>query len=101
MVKFWKFTEKLTTSQSIRYCLKCKICNEKETYIEKTIGDNTKRFKVRINQQFSDCNTRVSKCKLPRHVYDCDIKNNCLEELFFSLNIMLRLDLKPFKSISI
>ena len=25
---------------------KCKMCNEKDTYIGKTIGDNTKGFKV-------------------------------------------------------
>ena len=101
MVKFWKFAEKLTAAQSITYCLKCKMCNKKETYIGKTIGDNTKRFKARINQQISDCKTGVSKCKFPRHVYDCGIKNNCLKEPFLSLNIMLRLDLKPLKSISI
>ena len=68
------------------------MCNEKETYIGKTIGDNSKGFKVRINQHISDCKTRVSTCKFPRHVYDCGIKNNCLEEQFFSLNIMLQLN---------
>ena len=68
------------------------MCNEKQTYIEKTIGDNTKGFKVRINQHISDCKTGDSTCKFPRHVYDCGIKNNCLEEPFFSLNIMLRLN---------
>ena len=30
--------------------LKCLMCNEKETYIGKTIGDNTKGFKVRVKQ---------------------------------------------------
>ena len=37
--------------------LKCKMCNEKETYIGKTTGENTKGFKVRINQHISDCKT--------------------------------------------
>ena len=68
------------------------MCNEKEIYIRKTIGDNTKEFKVRINQHIFDCKTGVSTCKFPRHVYDCGIKNNCLEEPFFILNIMLRLN---------
>ena len=66
------------------------MCNEKETYYGKTIGDNMKGFKVRINQHISDCKTGVSTCKFLCHVYICGIKNNCLEEPFFSLNIMLR-----------
>ena len=57
----------------------------------KTIGDNTKRFKVRINQHISECKTGVSTYEFPHHVYDCGIKNNCLQEPFFSLN-MLRLN---------
>ena len=36
------------------------MCNEKETYIGKTIRDNTKGSKVRINQHISDCKTGVS-----------------------------------------
>ena len=79
-------------SVNVIYYLKCKMCKEKETYIGKTKGDNTKRFKVRINQHTSECKTGDSTCKFPCHVYDCGIKNNCLEELFFSLNIMLRLN---------
>ena len=31
------------------YYFKCKICIEKEKYIGKTIGDNTKGFKIRRN----------------------------------------------------
>ena len=68
------------------------MCNEKETCIGKTKADNTKGFKVRINQHISDCKIGDSTCKLMRHVYDCGSKNNCLEEPFFSLNIMLRLN---------
>ena len=67
------------------------MCNKKETYSGRKIRDNKKGFKVRINQHISDCKTGVSICKSPRHVYDWGIKNNCLEEPFFSLNIMLRL----------
>ena len=37
-------------SVNVIYYLKCKMCNKKETYIGKTIRDNTKGFKVRINQ---------------------------------------------------
>ena len=67
------------------------MCNKKGTYIGKTIGDNTKGFKVITNQHISDSKTVVSTRKFSRHVYDCDIKKNCLEELFFSLNVILRL----------
>ena len=66
--------------------------NKKERYIGKTIEDNTKGFEVRTNPQISYSKTGVSTCKFPRHVYDCVIKDDCLEETFFSLNIMLRLN---------
>ena len=79
-------------SVNVIYYLKCKMCNKKETYIGKTIGDNAKGFKVRINQRISDCRKGDSTCKFPRHVNDCGIKNNCLEEAFFSLNVILRLN---------
>ena len=75
-------------SVSVIYYLKSNMCNKKETYIGKTIRGNTKGFKVRINQHISDCKTGISTCKFLRHVCDCGIKNNCLEEPFFSLNIM-------------
>ena len=68
------------------------LCNEKEICIGKTIGDNTKGFKVRINLHISYFKTVASTCKFPRHIYDSCIKNNCLEEPFFILNIMLRLN---------
>ena len=77
-VKFGKFAEKLTATQSVIHYLKCKMCSEKKTYIKKTIRDNTKEFKDRINQHFSDC--KISTCKFPCHVYDYGIKNNCQEE---------------------
>ena len=48
------------------------MCHEKQTYIEKTIGNNTTGFKVRINQHISGCKTGDSTCKFLRHVYDCD-----------------------------
>ena len=79
-------------SFSVIYSLECKMRNEKETYIEKTIEDTTKGLKVRISQHVSDCKAGISACKFPRHVYDCGIKNNCLQEPFFSLNIMLQLN---------
>ena len=88
--EIWRETD--YHSVNVLYYLKCKRCNEKETYIWKTIGDNIKEFKVRINQHISDCKTGDSTSKFPHHVYDCGIKNDCLEEPFFSLNIMLRLN---------
>ena len=75
------------------------MCNEKETYIGKAKGANTKEFKVRINQHISDCKTGDSTCKFPCHVYNCGIKNNCLEESFFSLNIMFRLNKSELETI--
>ena len=68
--------------------LKCKMCNEKEKYVEKTLADNTKGFKVTINQHIFDCETRVSTCKFSDDVFYCGIKNNCLQEPRFSLNVL-------------
>ena len=51
------------------YYLKYKLCNEKETYIDKTLGDNTKGFKVTINQHIFDCETEISACKFPLDVF--------------------------------
>ena len=45
-------------SVNVIYYLKCKMRDEKKTYIGKTKGDNTKGLKVRINQHVSDCKTR-------------------------------------------
>ena len=67
------------------------MCNEKETYIGKTTGDNAKGFKLRTNQHISDCKTGVSTCKFPHHLCDYGIKNKCLEEPF-SLNITFQLN---------
>ena len=49
------------------------MCIEKEKDIGKT-GWN--------KLTHSDCMTGVSACKFPRHVYDCGINNNCLQEPF-------------------
>ena len=92
MIKFGKFAEKLTATQSMSSVTWNIKCVTKKKHIGKTKRDNTKGFKVRINQHISDCKTGDSTCKFPRHVYDCGIKNNCLEEPFFSLNIMLGLN---------
>ena len=69
-----------------------KFVTKKKHILGKTIGDNTKGFKLRKNQHISDCKTGVSTRKFPRHVYECGTKNNCLEEPFFSLNIMFWLN---------
>ena len=75
-------------SVNIIYYLKCKICY---LYWESKSRQH-KRFKVRIYQHISCYKTGDSTCKFVRHVYNFSIKNNCLEEPFFSLNIMLRLN---------
>ena len=65
------------------------MCKKKETYIGKTVGDNIVGFKSRINQHISDCRTGDSTCKFPIHVYKCDLKNKCLNEPFFEINVMM------------
>ena len=56
MIKSSKFAEKLTATQSMSYIIwNIKFCNEKEAYIGKTIGNNTKGFKVRRNKHISNC----------------------------------------------
>ena len=52
------------------------MCDHKETYIGKTVGDNVVRFKSRINQHISVCRTGTSTCKFPIHLYQCTMKNN-------------------------
>ena len=79
-------------SVNVIYYLKCRMCNGKETYIGKTIGNITTGFKGRINQHIHESKTGISTCKFPRHVFSCGTKNNCLNEPFFSLDIMLRLN---------
>ena len=56
-------------SVNVIYYLKCKMCNEKETCTGNTKRDNTKGFKVRINQHSSDCKTWDSTFNFPRDVY--------------------------------
>ena len=47
-------------------------------------------FKSRINQYISDCRTVTSTCKFPINVYHCAMKNQCLKEPYFELNIMMK-----------
>ena len=91
--KTWEIRSNITCrDNNIVYYLKCNMCNKQTTYIGKTIGDITHGFKPRMNQHISDCRHDKSTCKFPRHVYDCGIKNNCLKEPFFEINVMLKLN---------
>ena len=67
------------------------MCDHKEAYIGKTVGNNVVGFKSRISQHISDFRTGTSTCKFPIHVYHCNIKNKCLKEPYFQLNIMMKL----------
>ena len=67
------------------------MCDHKETYIGKTVGDNVVGFKSRINQHISVCRTVTSAGKFPIHVYHCAMKNKCLKEPYFQLNIIMKL----------
>ena len=75
------------------YNLKCNMCDHKETYIGKTVGDNGVGFKDRINQRMSDCRSIdcISTCKFPVQAYLCAVKNKYLKEPYFQLNIMVKL----------
>ena len=67
------------------------MCDHKETCIGKTVGDNVVGFRGRMNQHISDCRTGTSTCKFLIHVYHCAMKNKCLKEPYFQLNIMMKL----------
>ena len=62
------------------------MCDHKETYIGKTVGDNVVGFKSRINQHISDCRTGTCTSKFPIHAYHCAMKIKCLKEPYFQLN---------------
>ena len=92
--KTWYIRSMITChSVNVIYFLTCNMCNN-ETYIGKTIGDTKhgRGFKVRMNQHISESRTGESSCKFPNHVYNCGIKNNCLIEPFFKINVMISLN---------
>ena len=67
------------------------MCKKKETFIGKTVGENIVGFKSRMNQHINDDRTGVSTCKILIHVYMCGLKNKCLSEPFFEINVMMKL----------
>ena len=67
------------------------MCDHKETYIGKTVDDNVVDFSSRINQHINDCRIGISTCKFLIHIYHCALKNKCLKEPYFLLNIMKKL----------
>ena len=67
------------------------MCEKKETYIRKTIGDNIVGFKSRMNQHINDSRTGVSTCKFPIRVCKCGLKNKYLNETFFEIIVMMKL----------
>ena len=67
------------------------MCDYKETYIEKRVGDNAVGFKSRVNQHISNCRTSTSTCKFPIYLYYYEMKNKCLKESYFQINIMMNL----------
>ena len=66
------------------------MCDHKETYTGKSVGDDVVGFKSRINQHITDCRTGTSTCKYPIHVYHCAMKDKCLKEPFFELIILMK-----------
>ena len=67
------------------------MCKKKETYIGTTVGDNIVGFKSRMNQYINDSRTPVSTCKFTLHVCNCSLKNKFLNQLFFEINVMMKL----------
>ena len=67
------------------------MCDHKETYIGKTVGDNIVGFKSTINQHISDCRTRISACKFPIYEYYCAMMSKSLKEPYIQLNILIKL----------
>ena len=76
---------------NVIYFFKCNMCGHKETYFGKTVGGNFVGFKSRINQYISECRTGISTCKFSIQVYHYAMKNQCLKEPYFQLNIMMKL----------
>ena len=55
------------------------------------VGDNVVGFKIKVNQHIIDCRTGNSTTKFPIHLYHCAMKNTCLKEPYFQLNLMMKL----------
>ena len=59
----WELRSHVTCRDiNVIYYLKCNMCDYKETYIGKTVGDNVVFFKSKTNQHISDCRTGISAC---------------------------------------
>ena len=67
------------------------MCKKKKTYIGKTVGDNIVGYRSRMNQDTSNSKTGNSTCKFPIHVYKYGLKNKCLNEPLFEINVMMKL----------
>ena len=87
-VRFVSLVFKNLAQKAAKYTA-CNMCKKKETYIGNTVGDNIVGFKSRMNQHISDSRTEDSRFKFPIHVYKYGLKNKCLNELFFEINVMM------------
>ena len=88
----WELRSHVTCrSINIIYYLKCNMCKKKKTYIGKTVGDNIVGYRSRMNQNTSNSKTGDSTCKFPIHVYKYGLKNKCLNEPLFEINVMMKL----------
>ena len=88
----WELRSHVTCrSINIIYYLKCNMCETKEPYFRKTVGDNIVGLKSRMNQYISDNRTEVSTCKFSIHVYKFGLKIKCLNEPFFEIKFIMKL----------
>ena len=66
------------------------MCDHKETYMVKSVGENVVGFKSRFNQEISDCRTDITTWKFSIHVHRGATNIECLKEPYFQLNIMMK-----------
>ena len=67
------------------------MCSKRARCIGQSIGDNIVGCKSGINQHIKLFSNRdVKSCKFPKHIYECGVKNKCLNDLFLKLKLKFR-----------
>ena len=50
-----------------------------------------------MNRHISESCDGISTYRFPRHLYKCDIKDNCLKESFFEINVTFKVNRPNYK----
>ena len=83
----WEIKSDITcNSKNVIYYLKYNMCKT-EIYIGKTND-----LRLRTNNHISSCHTGVTPNLFDQHVYKCGNSRDCLEEPYFELYAMMRLN---------